>query len=136
MKSKLKSYKLIVQEKAYYVESQALALAKLIEIFDASNQEFTDWLAMKKGKRVRLIGKEPEDLRLHSDRSDLVEKYAIQLRTGWWMYKLWSGDKVLKLMDACCAKMHLKFGSDVRVDLMDWGYPNFVSTAINIEDLL
>ena len=113
MKSKLKSYKLIVQENAYYVESQALALAKLIEIIDASNQEFTEWLAMKKGKRVRLIGKEPDDLRLHSDRSNLVEKYAIQLRTGWWMYKLWSGDKVLKLMDACCAKMHLKFGTDV-----------------------
>lgn len=138
MDSKVSKYKYNLEILDYVTggDSQARCLSRLLEVFHGKNPEFTEWVAARKGRRVRLIAMKPEDLRLNLDRQDLVDSYAIKLRSGWWMYSLWSGDKVLKLMDACTAHMGLKFGVDVRVDLQRWGYPNFVSTAINIEDLL
>lgn len=137
MKSYKPKYKLVVQGRAYREDKQALCLAKLLEIFMERDPSFKDWILAKKGRKVRLMATNPAGLRVNEgDRMDLAERNSVALSNGLFMYTLWSGDKVLMLMDACSAKMRLKFGEDVLVDLDEWGQPDFKSTALNIEDIL
>ena len=92
----------------------------LIGVFEALSKRNANILERfaelpKHGRTRRYLARNPDDL--YSNRPDLVRDFSLKLTSGWWISTNHSRATILKIIEMVCDVAHLKYGSDLQVNV-------------------